>query len=173
MVEPEEKSEYQQLLSRPAVLIPLVAVLLLILAGAIVVVVKNIGRVQVGPAPVSLAPIPTDTTLARQRRQLQRGIERLERRLAQYRQRIESLTPEQDSLYRLCAEGLAQLWNEFSAVEAATSYAERKERYSQTRRHYVKLRDLVTDFVRAVDSTVSRISIDSLDREFQRLIEEK
>ncbi|MEO0009279.1 MAG: hypothetical protein ABIK22_00365 [candidate division WOR-3 bacterium] len=173
MIEPEEKSDYQQLLSKPAVLIPLVVTLLLVLAGAIFVVVKNVGRVQVGPAPVSLAPIPSDTAMARPRRQLQRGIERLERRLAQYRQKLDSPTPAQDSLYRLCAEGLARLWNEFSTVEAAAGYEERKERFSRTRKHYVELRELVTDFVRAVDSTVSRTSLDSLDREFQRLIEEK
>ncbi|MGB9742787.1 MAG: hypothetical protein ACP5JB_07665 [candidate division WOR-3 bacterium] len=172
MRESEEKSEYQQIFSKPVIVVPLVIVLLLVLAGAIVVVVKNAGRVQVGPAPVVLGPIPTDTALARPRRQLQRGIERLERRLTQYRQKLATLNPAQDSLYRLCQEGLARLWNEFSAVEAATGYQERKERYTETRKNYVELRKLVTDFVRAVDSTVSRASLDSLDQEFERLINE-
>jgi hypothetical protein len=172
MREPEEKSDYQQILSRPGIAIPLVIVLLLVLAGAIVVVVKNAGKVQVGPAPLVLGPIPTDTTMARPRQQLQKGIERLERRLTQYRQKVDTLSAAQDSLYRICQEGLARLWNEFSAVEAATRYQERKQLYSQTRKNYVELRELVTDFVRSIDSTVSRATLDSLDQEFERLINE-
>lgn len=172
MFEPEEKPEYHQLLSKPVVMIPVVIVLLMVLAGTIVLVVKNVGKVQVGPAPVTLAPIPIDTTMTRPRRQLQKRIERLERRLAQYRQKVDSLTPDQESLYRVCQEGLAQLWNEFSSVEAATNYQERKELFSQTRKSYVSLREMVTDFVRSVDSTISRSSLDSLDKEFERLINE-
>jgi|UniRef100_A0A7V3PSE5 hypothetical protein len=172
MLEPAEKTEFQKLLSKPALIIPLVIVLLLVLFGAIVVVVKNAGRVQVGPAPIVLGPIPTDTTMARPRNQLQKGIERLEKRLTQYYQKLNSPTPAQDSLYRICQEGIARLWKEFSAVEAANSYQERKELFSRTRKNYVSLRDLVTDFVRSVDSTVSRASLDSLDIEFKRLISE-
>ncbi len=170
MIEPDEKEDLQSLLNKPAVLVPLVVVLLLVLIGAVVVVVKNAGKVQVGPAPVVLGPIPTDTTMAGSREQLRRGIERLEKRLNEYRQMADTLTPYQDSLFTLCSAELARLWNAFAQVEDASTYAIRKERFSKTREAYVQLREKVSDFVRSVDSTVSKIGLDSLDKELEKLI---
>ncbi|MGQ9708683.1 MAG: hypothetical protein ACUVUR_07425 [bacterium] len=160
------------MVNRAVVMIPLVIVLLLVLIGAVVVVVKNAGRVQVGPAPVVFGPIPTDTTMARQRSQLQKGIERLERRLTEYRRKVDRLAVHQDSLFQLCTSGLARLWNEFAELENVDNYAERKERFAKTREDYVRLREVVTDFVRSIDSMVSKARIDSLDEEFKRLIQE-
>ncbi|MEO0050704.1 MAG: hypothetical protein ABIK42_06140, partial [candidate division WOR-3 bacterium] len=117
-----------------------------------------------------LGPIPTDTTMARARQQLQRGIERLEKRLNEYRQKVDTLAPYQDSVFRVCSAGLARLWNDFAELEEARTYQERKERFSKTREAYVQLRQMVSDFVRSVDSLVSSKELDSLDKEFEKLI---
>lgn len=172
MIEPEEKQDLQALLNKPAVMVPLVIVLLLVLIAAVVVVVKNAGRVQVGPAPVILGPIPTDTTMAGARQQLQRGIERLEKRLNEYRQKVDTLALHQDSLFIECSSRFARLWKDFAELEEARTYAERKERFSRTKEAYVQLRQMVSDFVRSVDSTVSELMQDSLDKEFEKLIKE-
>jgi len=172
MQESEEKRLYHSILNRPLIMVLLVILLLLVLAGAVLVVVKNAGKVQVGPAPVVLGPIPTDTTMARARNQLQRGIERLERRLTEYRGKVERLAPDQDALFSVCTAGLARLWNEFAELENASNYTERKERFAKTRKDYVQLREMVNDFARSVDSTVSRAGLDSLDEEFKKLIQE-
>lgn len=157
---------------KPVFFIPMAVFLLLVLTTAVVVVVKNAGRVQIGPAPVPLGPITPDTTMSRARRQLARGITRLERRLQEYRGKIETLSFYQDSLYRSCSLGLKQLWIEFAAVESARSYAERKPLFTKARKRYVELRNSVNDFVFSVDSAISGRVLDSLDQEFRKLISE-
>jgi hypothetical protein len=157
---------------KPAFFIPVVAFLLLVLTLAVIVVVKNAGRVQIGPAPVPQAPILPDTTMDRVRRQLARGIKRLERRLQEYRGKIETLSFYQDSLYKSCSLGLKQLAIEFAAVESARSYAERKPIFSRARKMYVELRNSVNDFALSVDSAITGRVLDSLDQEFRKLISE-
>lgn len=182
MAIPEEEKEKQvaedsasgvpRFWHRPIFSLPVVAVLLLVLAAAVIVVVKNVGRVQIGPAPVSLNPITPDTTMIRVRRQLARGITRLEKRLQQYRGKIETLSFYQESLYKKCSLGLQELQRDFAAVESARSYNERKPLFTATRKRYVALRTLVNNFAHSVDSAISGQVLDSLDREFRKLLGE-
>ncbi len=170
MIEQEDKKVFYSLLNKPAIAVPMVLVLLMVLVAAVVVVVKNAGKVQIGPAPVPVGPLPKDTTLLKSRRHLLRSIERLERRLTEYRQKVATFAPRQDSLFNLCRDRLARLWDEFALVEAAGSYVERKERLANTRKKYVQVREMVSDFGRSVDSTISESLADSLDKEFEKLI---
>ncbi len=168
----DKEKEISSFWQRPGIIVPVVIVLLGFLLAAVWVVVKNVGRVQIGPVPVTLSPIPRDTTMSRVRRQLARGIDRLERRLFEYRGKLDSITFAQDSLFRVCSSGLRDLRERFAFAESAHSYPERKERVSQVRKEYARLRDMVNDFVRSVDSTISQPALDSLDREFRKLLSE-
>ncbi|MGQ9678034.1 MAG: hypothetical protein ACUVUD_01975 [bacterium] len=180
MIVPEEEKKEQtdQDLSpsgvvfwqRPVFFIPGVIVLLLVLSAAVIVVIKNVGRVQLGPAPVTINPITPDTTMSRVRRQLTRGITRLEKRLYQYRGKIDTLTFYQESLYKMCSLDLKELRKDFAMVESARSYDMRKSLFTATRKRYVALRNMVNDFALSVDSAISGRVLDSLDREFQKLI---
>lgn len=171
-VEGDSSSGVPRCWHRPMFFLPVVAVLLLVLAAAVIVVVKNVGRVQLGPASVPLNPITPDTTMSRVRRQLARGITRLEKRLQQYRGKIESLSFYQDSLYKNCSLGLQELQRDFAAVESARSYDERKPLFTATRKRYAALRTLVNDFALSMDSAISGRVLDSLDREFRKLLSE-
>ncbi len=84
----DKEKEISSFWQRPGIIVPVVIVLLGFLLAAVWVVVKNVGRVQIGPVPVTLSPIPRDTTMSRVRRQLARGIDRLERRLFEYRGKV-------------------------------------------------------------------------------------
>lgn len=171
-VEEESSSWVPGFWHRPMFFLLVVVVLLLVLATAVIVVVKNVGRVQLGPAFVPLNPITPDTTMTRVRRQLARGITRLEKRLQQYRGKIETLSFYQDSLYKKCSLGLQELQREFAAVESACSYEVRKPLFTATRKRYAALRTLVNEFALSVDSAISGRILDSLDREFRKLLSE-
>ncbi len=149
-----------------------VAGLLLLLAGGVFIVVRNARKVQVPSASPFLAPARVDTTMKRARQRLKRGIERLEKRLEESRQRVNRLVPHQETLFTVCSEGVKGLWEEFAKVESSQTYQTRKELLRETRRRYEKLRSLVNQFVHSVDSTLYKIGLDSLDQEFQRLISE-
>lgn len=157
---------------RPVVLIPLVIALLSVLALAVMVVMRNISRVQIGPSPLVISPVPVDTTMSRVRRQLNRGITRLERRLYGYRDKVPELTSEQKDFFQSCSLGLVELRERFAAVESAQGYQERKERFTDARKFYSQLRERVNRFVRLVDSLITPAMLDSLDEEFQKFVSE-
>lgn len=170
MAENKEKGVVHQILVHPLLSVLITVVLLVFLAGGVVVVIKNARRVQVQPAPGLLVPTPVDTTMERSKQQLRRGLTRLEKRLAEFRQQAQKLTPYQDSLFQECTKGLAAVWEEFAKVESAPTYWERKELMKSTRKRYVELREMVNQFVISVDSLVSSAKLDSLDQEFRRLL---
>lgn len=148
-------------------------VFVLVIASAFAVVVANIGRVKTGKPLVSLAPPPIDSSRRRMIRDFHRGIERMERRLAEARRRAAVLTPEQVLTGSQCDSGLALFRTRVAIMETISVNRHRVRYGHETRLYYDSLRRRVNGFYRMVDSTATGPDLDSMDREFERLIDRR
>jgi len=166
-----EKARPTSLLRR-RVALPVLLVVLACVAGAGYVVLRNAARVMPVAVPVRIGPLPKDTSVVRLRARARRGLAHLTRRVAEYRARVPSLTSRQDSLARECDSGLARLSAMVAGLDSLTGPAEVLAQAQTTREYQARLRELVTRFGHAVDSTAPGPDIDSLDREFERLLSE-
>uniref|UniRef100_A0A7C4CB47 Uncharacterized protein n=1 Tax=candidate division WOR-3 bacterium TaxID=2052148 RepID=A0A7C4CB47_UNCW3 len=145
-------------------------VLLVCVAGAAYVVVRNATRVTMVPVTVKFGPVQRDTSIVRVRARAQRGLNHLRRRVADFRTRVPTLSPHQDSLVRECDSGLARLGVMVARLDSLTSPAEVLAAAQAAREYQAQLRELVNRFCRSVDSCAAAPDTDSLDREFERLL---
>lgn len=145
-------------------------VVLACIGGAGYVVVRNATRVTMVPVTVKFGPPQRDTSVVRVRARAQRGLNHLRRRVAEFRSRVPGMTPHQDSLARECDSGLARLGAMVAGLDSLTTPAEVLAGAQAAREYQAELRELVSRFCRAIDSAAPGPDIDSLDREFERLL---
>ncbi|MEO0086121.1 MAG: hypothetical protein ABIK37_05765 [candidate division WOR-3 bacterium] len=159
----------RSLLSR-RVPLPVLLVLVVCVGGAGYVVFRNATRVTMVPVTVKFGPIERDTSIVRVRARAKRGLNHLRRRVNEFRSRVPALTPRQDSLARECDSGLARLSGMVAELESLTVPAEVLAKAQAARDYQGRLRETVNRFCHAVDSSAPGPDIDSLDREFERLL---
>lgn len=138
---------------------------------ALVVVVRNAGRVKPPEPPVVIGQVEADTTLARFPRTMRARLNRLEGRFAKYRDTVPELTPAQDSLADECVAGFAAVREELAALDTLRGARVRAEAARAIRERYNRLREKVNAFTRTAIEAVPEPDLDSLDVELKRLLE--
>ncbi|MEO0079666.1 MAG: hypothetical protein ABIK44_03200 [candidate division WOR-3 bacterium] len=162
-------SEELPIYRRPILLIPLVLVMLATLAFAVLVVVRNVHRVTVGPSPVPHYDIPEEISLERFRNKIGILFRKLDVRYEKNRQLVTTFTPELDSFAKICDSGFSHIGHLIAVFDSLEDLRQKRALSDTIKRAYSKLRENVNQFVKKVESAAPEPSLDSLDREFEEL----
>ncbi len=135
------------------------------LVAAVVVVVRSARNVKPGPAPVTLAPPPADTSALRLKHNLKTRLSTQQRRLAKYRTLVSA---EQESLAAECDRELASLAQRATRLDSLPGYHARRALYDSLMLDYEHLRGRI----RVLARSVAVPEDDSLETELRRLLSE-
>jgi hypothetical protein len=147
-----------------------IAVVAAAVGAALFVVVRNAKKVDLGNVPPALQPVAPDTAMRGFRNNMARKIKNLRARCKTFRLKAGKLTPEQDSLSRLCDSGIASLRSELKSMDTCRTKLSRKLASDSLKVRY----DMVHVNVRAFSKSGSEQDIepDSLDEELKKLLTE-
>lgn len=166
-----ENQDYQ-ILRDPRFAVPMTLLALALLFWAVVVVVRNASRVKPGTASLYLGPVPRDTLMRRAQRKFRQGLVRLEKRMAGYRQYAATPSERAERLSRFCDSAMQELRMQAARFETTATAARRKKYFYTVDSTYVALRDSVNAFGRETGASEAGLDVDSLDRQFERLLSE-
>ncbi len=92
--------------------------------------------------------------------------------MTDYRQRTVNLTERAERLSRFCDSVMQELRIQAARFETTATAARRRKYFYTVDSTYIALRDSVNAFGRETGATETGLDVDSLDRQFERLLSE-
>ena len=138
---------------------------------AALVVVRSTSRIRLEKPPVMLGKPPAEQELAMFKSDIKRRIARLTHRYDKFRSGSRKLTPEQDSLARVCDSGFVRVRADAAVLDTIMVSRRAEELKHVVAQEYKGLLASVTQFTRTF-TKVSVPELDSLNLELRKLISE-